>query len=198
MTRLLPFALILALATPAAAATWDIDTGHSEVVFVARHLKFSKVRGNFKVWSGRVVLDDKDITKSTVEAKFDVNSLNSDNEGRDKHLKSPDFFDAAGFTFITFKSTKVEKGEGNKLKISGDLTIRGTAKPVSFEVEMSPEFKDPGGNPHLAFQGGRLKVNRHDFGLKWNKITEGLNVASDEIELEIDVELKNKNKTPAP
>jgi polyisoprenoid-binding protein YceI len=191
--RALLAAAALSLFAPAAeASTWKIDTNHSEMMFIGRHLKFAKVRGSFKAWSGNVVLDEKDISKSTVDVSFDINSINTDNETRDNHLKSPDFFDAAKFPTATFKSTKVEKVKDNVLKLTGNLTIKDVTKPVSFEVEMSPEFKDPGGNSHRAFQGGKLTINRQDYGLKWSKAVEGLGVASDEIELEIEVELFGK------
>src|SRR5688500_16481317 len=97
MNGLIAVGLALALSTPAAAATWDIDPANSEVMFTARHLKFAKVRGAFKVWGGKVVLHDKDITKSSVEVTLDTSSVNTGNDQRDTHLKSPDFFDAAKF-----------------------------------------------------------------------------------------------------
>lgn len=106
-------------ASPAAAATWKVDTNYSEVMFVARHVKLAKVRGSFKVWEGKVVVDDKDVTKSSVEVTFDVGSVNTDNETRDTHLKGADFFDATKFPKAVFKSTKVEpaKDKPNVLKV---------------------------------------------------------------------------------
>jgi polyisoprenoid-binding protein YceI len=192
MKRLFAPAIVLALCTPAFAASWDIDTNHSEMMFTARHLKFAKVKGNFKVWNGKVMLDDADPTKSSVDVTFDINSVNTDNEQRDNHLRSADFFDVAKFPKATFKSTKVEKVKDGVLRITGNLTIKDVTKPVTFEVEQSPEFKDPGGNAHLAFQGGQLTINRQDYGLKFNKAADTLSIASDEIQLEINIELKNK------
>jgi len=185
-------ALAVLVAFPAAAATWDIDTSHSQMTFTARHLKYAKVKGNFKVWSGTVVLDEKDITKSTVDVKFDVKSIDSGNETRDNDLRGDSFFQAEKFPHATFKSTKIEKLKDNILKMTGDLTIKETTKPVTFEVEMSPEFKDGGGRPHVAFQGGELTINRQEFGLKFNKLAEGSKIVSDEIVLNVEIELKNK------
>jgi polyisoprenoid-binding protein YceI len=193
LRRLLPFALAAVLATPAAAATWEIDTAHSSVGFVTKHLLISKVRGRFREWSGTVVLDDKDLAKSTVNVTIKAASIDTDNGQRDNHLKSADFFDVAKFPEITFKSTKVEKGTTpSTLKVTGDLTIHGVTKPVVLDVSgPSPEFKDPGGNPHVAFSA-TTKINRKDFGLNWNKAVEASPVAGEEVAIEIEIELKNK------
>lgn len=193
MIRLLPLAAALALATPAAAATWEIDTAHSQVGFTVRHLVVAKVRGSFKDWSGTVVLDEKDVTKSSVNVTIKTASIDTGTAKRDDHLRSDDFFNAAKYPEIKFKSTKVEPGkEKGTLKITGDLTIRDVTKSVVLDVTgPSPEFKDPGGNPHVAFSA-TTKINRKDFGLKWSNATEAGPVAGDEVNIEIEVELKNK------
>lgn len=192
--RLLVSALLVAattLALPTQAATWDIDTSHSNVGFMVKHLVIAKVRGNFKVFSGTVVLDEKDITKSKVEVNIVPASIDTDNEKRDTHLKSPDFFDVAKFKEMKFVSTKVEKAEGG-LKVTGNLTMHGVTKPVVLEVEgPSAEIKDPGGNPHIAFSAS-TKIKRADFGLTWNKLVEGGSVVGDDIKIELDIELKGK------
>jgi polyisoprenoid-binding protein YceI len=188
------FLFAIALATPAAASSWDIDTAHSMAGFVAKHLVFTKVHGRFNTWSGTVTLDDKDITKSKVDVKIDASSINTENEKRDAHLKSPDFFDVAKFKDITFKSTKIEKGaDAGTLKVTGDLTIHGVTKPITLDVSgPSQEFKDPGGNAHVAFSATG-KVNRKDFGLNWSTAVEAGPVVSDEIALEIEIELFHKH-----
>lgn len=193
MIRLLPLAAALALATPAAAATWEIDTAHSQVGFTVRHLVVAKVRGSFKDWSGTVVLDEKDVTKSSVNVTIKTASIDTGTAKRDDHLRSDDFFNAAKYPEIKFKSTKVEPSkEKGTLKITGDLTIRDVTKSVVLDVTgPSPEFKDPGGNPHVAFSA-TTKINRKDFGLKWSNATEAGPVAGDEVNIEIEVELKNK------
>lgn len=192
-SRLAPFAVALTLATPGLAATWDIDTSHSQVGFVVRHLVVAKVRGDFNEWSGKVVLDEKDITKSSVDVKIKTASIDTGTPDRDKHLRSPDFFDADKFPELTFKSTKVEAGKDKgTLKITGDLTIRGVTKSVVLDVNgPSPEFKDPAGNPHVAFSG-TTKINRRDYGLNWSKAVEAGPVAGEEVTIEIEVELKGK------
>ena len=191
--KLIPFALVLALASPAMASTWDVDTAHSMVGFVAKHLVFAKVHGRFNTWSGTLVLDDKDITKSKIDVKIDAASINTENEKRDTHLKSEDFLNVAKFKDITFKSTKIEKGaEAGTLKVTGDLTIRGVTKPITLDVTgPSQEFKDPGGNPHIALSATG-KIHRQDFGLNWNKAVEAGPVVGDDVALEIEVELFNK------
>jgi polyisoprenoid-binding protein YceI len=183
----------LASADAASAATWDIDTSHSEVGFTVRHLVVAKVRGRFNEWSGKVVLDEKDITKSSVDVSIQTASIDTGTPKRDDHLRSADFFEAAKFPTLTFKSTKVEKGkEPSTLKVTGDLTIRGVTKSVVLDVSgPSPEFKDPGGNPHVAFSA-TTKINRRDFGLNWSKAVEAGPVAGEEVNIELEVELKNK------
>lgn len=183
----------LALLAPSAAsaATWDIDSAHSTVGFVVKHLVIAKVRGQFKAFSGTLVLDDKDITKSTVTVNIDPKSVDTDNETRDTHLKSPDFFDVATFKDMKFVSTKVEKAEGG-LKVTGNFTLHGVTRPVVLEVEgPSVEVKDPGGNPHVAFSA-HTTIKRADFGLTWNKAIEGGSVVGDDVKIELEIELKNK------
>ena len=188
------FLLVLALATPAAASSWDIDTGHSMVGFVAKHLVFTKVHGRFAKWSGTVTLDDKDITKSSVDVKIDPASITTENEKRDNDLRGENFLDTAKFKDITFKSTKIEKGaEAGTLKVTGDLTVHGVTKPITLDVSgPSQEFKDPGGNAHVAFSATG-KIKRQDFGLTWNKAVESAPVVSDDIAFEVEIELFHKH-----
>jgi polyisoprenoid-binding protein YceI len=185
-------AVVASLATPARAATWDIDVAHSNVGFVVKHLVIAKVRGNFKSYSGKVVIDEKDPSKSSVEVKIDPASIDTDNAKRDDHLRSPDFFDVAKFKDLTFKSTKIEKLPDGKLKIAGNLTMHGVTKSVVLDAEgPSPELKDPGGNPHIAFSASTT-IKRADFGLTWNKAIEGGSVVGEDVRIEIDIELFNK------
>ena len=190
--RALFAALALALAAPAQAATWTIDDAHSTVGFVVKHLIIAKVRGHFSKFSGTVVIDEKDITKSTVDVKIDPASIDTDNAKRDEHLRSAEFFDVAKFKDMAFKSTKIEKLAGGKLRMTGDLTMHGVTKPVVLEGEgPSAEVKDPGGNPHIAFSMATT-IKRADFGLTWNKAIEGGSVVGDDVKLELEIELKGK------
>ncbi len=185
-------ALAVAVLAPAMAwaqaATWNIDTSHTEAGFSVRHLVISTVKGSFGKTTGTVKLDPADLGKSSVEATIDVASVNTRNEDRDKHLKSPDFFDVAKFPTMTFKSTKVEKA-GDGLKVTGDLTMKGVTKPVVLTVAgPTGEVKDPWGNTRRGLQA-RGKVNRQDFGVTWSKAVEAGPVVGDEVTIEIDAEL---------
>jgi polyisoprenoid-binding protein YceI len=187
LTALAVAALAPALAW-ADATTWNIDTAHTEAGFSVKHLVISTVKGAFGKTTGTVKLDSGDVSKSSVEATIDVASVNTRNEDRDKHLKSPDFFDVAKFPSITFKSTKVEKA-GDGLKVTGDLTMKGVTKPVVLTVAgPTAEIKDPWGNARRGLQATG-KVNRQDFGVTWSKAVEAGPVVGDEIAITIDAEL---------
>jgi polyisoprenoid-binding protein YceI len=192
LSAVLGAALAVSLASPARAATWDIDPSHSTVSFIVKHLVIAKVRGNFKSFSGTVVVDDKDPAKSSVKVTIDPASIDTDNGKRDEHLKSEDFFNVAKFKDMTFTSTKVEKGTDGVLKITGDLTMHGVTKSVVLTGEgPSAEIKDPGGNPHVAFSASTT-VKRADFGLTWNKAIEGGSVVGEDVKIELEVELFKK------
>lgn len=176
----------------AAAADFDIDAAHSRVGFSVRHMMVSNVRGTFGKFAGAVMLDDQDITKSTATLDIDVTTINTDNAKRDEHLKSPDFFDAAKFPKITFKSTKVERS-GDGLNVTGNLTIKNATKPVVLKVgPIAPETKDPWGGVRRGTSAS-AKISRKDFGLTWNKSLDGGGVVvGDEITIELEVELLKK------
>lgn len=190
---LLALPALLALPGQAFASAWDIDTAHSAAQFSVRHLAVSNVRGEFGKITGSVQLDDKDITKSTVEATIDVTSINTREEKRDQHLKGADFFDVAKFPTITFKSKKVAKDGTDRLKVTGDLTIHGVTKEVMLQVDgPAKAIKDPWGNTKTGVTA-TTKINRKDFGLTWNKALEtGGLVVGDEVAITLDVELQQK------
>lgn len=185
--------ITLMLPTLGRASTWDIDPAHTSAQFAVRHLMVSTVRGEFGKVSGVVNLDEKDLSKSSVEASIDATSLKTRVEKRDEHLKSPDFLDVAKYPTITFKSKKVEKAGDGKFKVTGDLTIHGVTKEAVLEVEGAPTpFKDPLGSMRV---GGvaTTKINRKDFGVQWNRALEtGGVVVADEVAITIDVELTQK------
>jgi polyisoprenoid-binding protein YceI len=191
--RAVVVAALLSTLTPAArAATWEIDSAHSNVGFIVKHLVIAKVRGHFTSYSGTIVIDEKDPTKSKVEVTIDPASVDTDNAKRDEHLRSADFFDVAKFKAMGFKSTKVERGPDGRLKITGDLSMHGVTKSVVLDAEgPSPELKDPGGNPHIAFSA-TTTIKRADFGLTWNKAIEGGSVVGEDVKIEIDLELFHK------
>ncbi|KFA93323.1 YceI family protein [Archangium violaceum] len=189
-------ALVLASPSLAFATEYDIDSAHSGANFSVKHMMVSNVRGAFSKVTGTANIDEKDITKSTVQAVIDATTINTNEPKRDEHLKSPDFFDTAKYPTITFKSTKVEKA-GDNLKVMGDLTMHGVTKPVTLDVEgFTTEAKDPWGNTK---RGGTAttKINRKDFGLGWNKVLDTGGVAvGEEVAITLDLEL-NKKQAPA-
>ena len=173
----------------ALAATWNIDPGHSTAGFTVKHLTISTVPGKFGKMAGTIQWDEADITKSSVEATIDATTISTDNPNRDKHLKSPDFFDVEKFPTITFKSTKIEKA-GSGLKVSGDLTMHGVTKPVVLAVDgpVAP-IKDPWGNTKSGLSA-TTKINRQDWGVSWSQTldTGGLVVAND-VTISLDLEI---------
>src|SRR6202035_4200652 len=124
---------------------WEIDSTHSQVTFSVRHMMVSTVKGQFKVIRGQLHIDEQNPANSWVEAEADASSVDTRDERRDGHLRSPDFFDADTHPTLTFKSTKVEKVGDEEYKVTGDLTIRGVTKQVTFDAEYSGQIKDPYG-----------------------------------------------------
>jgi polyisoprenoid-binding protein YceI len=187
--------LATALTLPAGAAnsTWQIDPQHSSAQFAVRHLGLSTVRGAFSKLSGTMIIDDQDITKSSVEVSIDVNTVDTREPDRDKDLRSERFFDVAHFPAMTFKSKKVEQVSPGKLRVTGDLTIRGTTKEVVLDVDgPTAAVKDPWGNQRVAVTAS-TKVNRQDYGVKWNaKLDNGGVVVGDDVNITIDAELIQK------
>ena len=188
----LSLALMLTFPALVSAGAWDIDGTHSSAKFKVRHLGISNVTGGFKKMSGTLTMDDADITKSTVEAVIDATTLDTGDPKRDEHLKSPDFFDVAKFPTITFKSKKVEKAGEGKLKVTGDLTMRGVTKEVVLDV-------DGPLTPITAFGGMKTgataatTINRQDFGVAWSRVMEGGGlVVGNDVAITIDLELVQK------
>jgi polyisoprenoid-binding protein YceI len=187
--------LAAALSLPAAAATstWQIDPAHSSAQFAVKHLAISTVRGAFTKVNGTVQLDDKDITKSSVDVTIDVNSVDTRVPDRDKDLRSDHFFDAEHYPTITFKSKRIEQVAPGKLKVTGDLTIHGITKEVTLDVDgPTAPVKDPWGNQRIAINA-TTKINRQDFGVKWNATMDnGGVVVGDEVAITIDAESVQK------
>jgi len=183
----------LSLPARAATSTWQIDPQHSSAQFAVRHLGLSTVRGAFSKLSGTMVLDDQDITKSSVEVTIDVNTVDTREPDRDKDLRSERFFDVAHFPTMTFKSKKVEQLAPGKLRVTGDLTIRGTSREVTLDVDgPTNPVKDPWGNQRLAATA-TTKINRQDYGVKWNaKLDNGGVVVGDDVNITLDVEMIQK------
>ncbi|HZA52118.1 MAG TPA: YceI family protein [Myxococcaceae bacterium] len=190
-------AVVVTLPGYALAAEYVIDPAHSNAMFAVRHLMVATVRGEFGKVQGTLTLDEKDITKSTVTATIDTASIDTDEPKRDDHLRSADFFDAQKYPAITFKSTKVQKAK-NGLKVTGDLTIRDVTKPVVLEVEgPTKPIKDPMGTTKIG-ASATTKINRQDYGLKWNRPLEaGGVVVGDEVRITLDLEFNQKKSDQA-
>lgn len=169
--------------------TWNLDPAHSTAEFKVRHMMISWVKGKFTGLSGALTLHESDHAYSGVEATIDVATITTGAGDRDNHLKSADFFDAAQFPAITFKSVKVEpKGKG-ELAVTGDLTMHGVTKPVTFTVEeLSEPSKDPWGNQRIGIEAS-TKINRKDFGLNWNAALEtGGMLVGEDVTITLDVQ----------
>jgi polyisoprenoid-binding protein YceI len=166
---------------------YQLDVAHTRIGFVARHAMVTKVRGSFREFEGTAHLDAQDPTKSSAELTIQVASVSTGQDQRDDHLRTNDFFDAPNFPTITFKSTKVEVTGEDTYRMTGDLTIKGTTKPVAIDFELSGTARDPFGNDRVGFEG-KATINRTDFGVNFNAALEtGGLLVSDKITLEFDV-----------
>jgi polyisoprenoid-binding protein YceI len=170
-------------------AAYAIDPSHSRVGFSVRHLMVSNVRGEFKKFTGKAFIDERNPSACKVDLDVDPASVDTGEAKRDAHLRSPDFFDTAKFPKLTFVSTSVER-RGPGWAITGDLTIHGVTKSVTLETDaLSGEVKDPWGNARRGAHA-HAKIDRKDFGLTWNKALEtGGVVVGDDVTLDLDVEL---------
>ncbi len=174
-----------------ALSTFTFDPTHSSVAFIARHLVITKVRGTFGTWTGTLQLDLADLTKSKVSVEIDTASINTHEDKRDGHLRSPDFFDSEKFPKMTFVSKRVDKN-GDDYKLVGDLTIKGVTKEVALDTTFEGTQKDPWGGNRAAF-AAHTKINRKDFGLTWNQTLEAGGVLVGEtIEIVLDIQAIEK------
>lgn len=188
---------LLSAAAVAQAVQYEIDPVHSSAQFSVRHMMVSNVRGEFAKVTGTVVYDPKNLKASSVEATIDATTINTHEPKRDEHLKSPDFFDVAKYSTLTFKSKKVEKAGKDRLRVTGDLTIHGVTKEVALDVEgPSPEVK-MGTNIRSGASAGTT-INRKDFGLVWNRALESGGVlVGDEVKITLEIEMGRKAAAPA-
>lgn len=174
-----------ALAQKIEAGSYKVDPAHSKVGFEIPHLVISSVEGNFRTFEGTIDLKDK-FESSTVSVNVDIASIDTGVKDRDDHLKSPDFFDAAKFPKMTFKSTAL-KGTPSNFQLTGDLTIHGTKKKVTFDGKYLGAVKDAFGQQKVAFTA-TTKVSRKDFGLKWNNVVEAGPVVGDEVTIKLSIQ----------
>jgi polyisoprenoid-binding protein YceI len=169
--------------------SWQIDTSHSHINFTARHMMISKVRGSFESFSGTVNFDEANPTNTTVNIEVDLASVNTRDEQRDGHLKSPDFFDVANYPTMTFVSSRVEKIDENNGRLIGNLTIKGITKEVALDVAYAGLAKSPWGTESAGFSASG-SLNRKEWGLNWNQALEtGGVLVGEKINIEIELEL---------
>lgn len=171
-----------------AKKTWSIDPAHSEVTFTVRHMVVAKVRGAFKKVSGTIEVDPENPAGGRAIVKVDTASIDTRDEKRDAHLRSPDFFDAPNHPEIVFEGTSVE-GSGKKLKLHGNLQMRGVTKPIVLDVENLGTAKDPWGVERALFHA-ETKLNRKEWGLNWNQVLEaGGFLVGEDIHVDVEVQL---------
>jgi polyisoprenoid-binding protein YceI len=195
MKRLIGIIMALALMAPfsALAGTYTLDPAHTNIGFKVKHLMIANVKGVFEKFQGTVVIDDQDIAKSKINVSVDIASINTNIAKRDDHLRSNDFFDAAKYPKMTFESTRFERVGPDKLKVTGNLTIRGVTRPVVLNVEgLTPEIKGPQGDFKRGASATAV-INRQDFGVSWNKkLDAGGVVVADEVHIIIEAEMNKK------
>lgn len=173
-------------------AIWSVDQAHSEIKFKVKHLVVSSVTGQFTSFNGTVESDKPDFSDAKIQFEADVNSINTKNEQRDGHLKSPDFFDAVNHPKLTFVSKSITKKSDDEYVVVGNITIRGTLKEISLNVTYNGTTKGFGGVDVAGFEIAG-KLNRFDFGLQWNTLTEvGGIVVGEEVKIEIAAELQKQ------
>jgi polyisoprenoid-binding protein YceI len=174
---------------PATTTQWRLDPTHSNVEFAVKHMMITTVRGRFNEVDGTVQYDEKDPTHSSLEVSIKTASLDTRTPDRDAHLRSPDFFDVEKYPTMTFRSTRVEVTGSKRLRIEGDLTIRGVTKPVVLEVVEEGRAKDPWGGDRAGFTA-TTTIDRNDFGLVWNKALEhGGWLVGQEVKVSLDIQL---------
>ena len=168
---------------------WSVDSIHSVVEFKVKHMMISNLKGHFTRVTGTLLLNEADLTQSSVDASIEIDSIHTRDEDRDAHLKAAEFFDAEMFPTMHLKSTHIALTSGGELVVTGDLTIKGITRSVQFEVEgPSPATKDPFGNTRIGVAATTI-INRKDFGLTWNKALEaGGFMVGEDISIALDLE----------
>jgi polyisoprenoid-binding protein YceI len=169
--------------------TWQIDSAHSEINFVARHMMISKVRGQFGKFNGTVEFDETNPESTAVDVQIETASINTREEQRDAHLRSDDFLATEKYPYIIFKSKKVNLNTKNTAQLIGDLTIKDITREVTLDVEFNGMAKSPWGSTNAGFNA-QTRINREDWGLTWNVALEtGGWLVSKEIDILIEVQL---------
>lgn len=165
---------------------FDIDPNHSYVGFTVRHLGVSNVKGKFTRFSGHIMLNEADVTRSAVNVTIETGSVDTSNDRRDNHLRSGDFFEAETYPNLTFVSRRIERS-ADGLVLIGDLTIRDVTREVSIPFELAGPVTTESGRKRLGAEGS-LRIDRFDYGLQWNRIQEAVQVVGDEVRIELNIE----------
>jgi polyisoprenoid-binding protein YceI len=190
--RLMRFGIVAVLGLSLTAAgrpdpvRFDIDQSHSYVGFTVRHLGVANVKGKFTRFGGHIMLNEADVTQSSVNVTIEAGSIDTSNERRDNHLRSEDFFEAETWPELTFVSRRIERSADGLVMI-GDLTIRDVTKEVSIPFELVGPVTSESGRKRLGAEG-TLRINRFDYGLQWNRIQEAIQVVGDEVRIELQIE----------
>jgi len=182
--------------TTTLTGAYDIDPAHSRIGFAAKHAMVVNVRGDFKVYSGEVYLDEENLDNSRISVTIDANSVDTGNKDRDTHLRGADFFNVEVYPSIEFTSTKVAKVDDDVYTLIGDLTINGKSNPVSVDFELTGTADDPWGNFRAGFEG-KTTVNRRDWGLDFNvALDKGGVLVGEKIKLEFDISAVKRAEQP--
>lgn len=172
--------------------TWQLDASHSSIGFSVKHLMIATVKGSFGSYDASFSGDENDLSKAAVTVKIDAASIDTANDQRDAHLRSPDFFDAEQYPAITFAGKRIVGDPFGDFKIVGDLTIRGVTKEITLDATFEGRAKDPWGNSRLGY-AAKGKINRTDFGLNWNQALEAGGVlVSEEVKISVEASFVRK------
>jgi polyisoprenoid-binding protein YceI len=178
---------------PQTRTAWAIDASHSAVEFGVKHMMFTTVKGRFAGIQGTIELDEQDVTRSRVEVEIDVASVDTRDEKRDAHLRSPDFFDAEQFPTIAFRSTRVEQKGSGDLRVIGDLTIHGVTREVILDATRTGQGTNPWGMEVIGFEA-TTRISRKTFGMEFNVPLDGGGVlVGDEIKIALDIQAVKQN-----
>lgn len=179
----------LGIASVGVADVWNIDVTHSSIEFSVRHMVISKAKGQFGDYSGTVNFDGKSVVGGTVELTIQMASIDTKSEGRDKHLKSADFFDVENFPTMTFKSKSIVAGSGNEFKMIGDLTMKDVTKEVTLDCEFNGSATDSWGNERAGFSAS-VTINRQDFNMKFDSaLKDGKLMVGNDVTINLEIEL---------
>ena len=197
MKKILLVLTLLLASSARAADTYNIDPDHSTVGFSIKHLGISTVHGRFAKFKGAITVSQSDPTTARAEATIEAASIDTGVEARDKHLRSPDFFDVEKYPSLKFVSTKISPMKDNKFTMTGDLTMHGVTKPVTLDVVFEGSAQDPWGNVRGAFSATGV-LNRKDFGITWNKVLDNKGLLiGDDVGINLEIEGIQSVEKPA-